>query len=138
LRKSLGGSRQIYLRSTTSIDKMSNNSKNNSTDTDKGKWVRVCSVNELKEGEIIAVDVDGKEIMLIKYKNSIYALDRICTHQYADLSMGFLTGDEVTCPLHLSRFRISDGRALNPPAERPLTVYNVKIDGDSVYLLMVD
>ncbi len=115
---------------------MSMSSNNKSIGKGKLVWVRVCSVNELKEGEITAIDVNGKEIMLIKYNNIIHALDRICTHQYADLSMGFITGDEITCPLHLSRFRISDGKALNPPAEKPLTVYNVKIDGDSVYVLI--
>ncbi len=102
----------------------------------EGKWVKVCRMDELKEGEILARDVNGKEIMLIRYNNTIHALDRICTHQYADLSMGFLTGDEVTCPLHLSRFRVTDGKALNPPAEEALKVYNVKIDGEDVYLLV--
>ncbi|MFN4336132.1 MAG: Rieske (2Fe-2S) protein [Candidatus Nitrosocaldus sp.] len=97
-------------------------------------WIKVCSKQDLKENGILSIDLDDRELMLILQNNTIYALDRICTHMYADLSMGFLAEGEVTCPLHLSRFRLQDGVALNPPADRPLRRYNVKIDGDDIYV----
>ncbi len=97
-------------------------------------WIKVCSRHDLKENEILGIDFDGIKLMLILQNDTIYALDRICTHMDADLSMGFLAEGEVTCPLHLSRFRLEDGVALNPPADKPLRRYNVKIDGDDIYV----
>ncbi|MEM0365439.1 MAG: non-heme iron oxygenase ferredoxin subunit [Candidatus Nitrosocaldus sp.] len=98
------------------------------------RWVRACSKNEIKEGDVISIDVDERQLMLIMQNGIIYALDRICTHMDADLSMGFLAEGQITCPLHLSSFRLEDGVALNPPAERPLRRYNIKIDGDDIYV----
>ncbi|MCS6767192.1 MAG: non-heme iron oxygenase ferredoxin subunit [Candidatus Nitrosocaldus sp.] len=100
-------------------------------------WVRVCSRQDLRDGEILSMDVEGRQLMLIAQNGKVYALDRICTHMDADLSMGFLAEGQVTCPLHLSAFRLEDGMALNPPAERPLRRYNVKIDGNDIYVQVV-
>lgn len=58
----------------------------------------------------------------------------ICTHADADLSTGFLDQQGVRCPLHLSVFNLDDGRPQNPPAERPLAVYNVKITDGEIYV----
>ena len=101
-------------------------------------WVRVCDLDSLKPGELMDFDIDDKKILLVNIKNTIYATDRICTHAYADLSMGFLNEEEqsVTCPLHMSAFNLNDGRPLNLPAEEPLTVYKTKIDNNSVFILV--
>lgn len=98
------------------------------------RWVKVCSRGDLRDDEILSIDVDDKQLMLILQNNIIYALDRICTHMDADLSTGFLGEGHVTCPLHLSSFRLDDGMALNPPADKPLKRYNVKIDGEDIYV----
>jgi len=99
-------------------------------------WVKAASVKDIRDGEILSVDLEGREMMLIKQNDKIRALDRICTHERADLSMGFLGENSVTCPLHLSRFEIETGKALNPPAEQPLKSYNVKIEENAIYVLL--
>ena len=101
-------------------------------------WVRVCDLDSLKPGELMDFDFNDKKILLVKIKNTIYASDRICTHAYADLSMGFLNEEEktVTCPLHMSAFNLNDGIPLNLPAEEPLMVYKTKIDNNSVFILV--
>ncbi|MGH9910703.1 MAG: Rieske (2Fe-2S) protein, partial [Nitrososphaerales archaeon] len=53
-------------------------------------WVRAANVKDVNDGEILSVDLEGKEMMLIKKNNEVHALDRICTHELADLSLGFL------------------------------------------------
>lgn len=104
------------------------------------KWIKVCDSKILKQGELLGFDVPdlGSKIMIAKIHDKVYAVDGICTHQYADLSMGFLNEEEktVTCPLHLSAFRLEDGRVMNPPAEEPLKVYNVKVEDNWVYVLV--
>lgn len=101
-------------------------------------WVRVCDLDSLKPGELMDFDFNDKKILLVKINNTIYASDRICTHAYADLSMGFLNEEEttVTCPLHMSAFNLHDGVPLNLPAEEPLRIYKTKIDNNSVFILI--
>ncbi len=99
-------------------------------------WAKACDAKSLGEDQILGVDLNSKKIMLVKKSEKIFALDRICTHQYADLSEGFLGEISVTCPLHLSQFDLESGKALNPPAEEPLRSYKVKIEDDAVYVLL--
>jgi 3-phenylpropionate/trans-cinnamate dioxygenase ferredoxin component len=101
-------------------------------------WVKVCDLDSLKPGELMDFDFNDKKILLVKIKNTIYATDRICTHAYADLSMGFLNEEEntVTCPLHMSAFNLNDGVPTNLPAEEPLMVYKTKIENNSVFLFI--
>jgi 3-phenylpropionate/trans-cinnamate dioxygenase ferredoxin component len=51
------------------------------------KWVKVCEISSLKDGDIIGYDYnDNKNKLLIsKIKDEIYATNGICTHQYSDL-----------------------------------------------------
>ena len=102
------------------------------------EWIKVCDKDSLSNGDLLAFDYNNKEILIAKAQDVIYATDRICTHQYADLSSGFLNEEEktVTCPLHLSVFKLDKGIPQNPPAEIPLKTYDVKIEDNGVYVLM--
>jgi 3-phenylpropionate/trans-cinnamate dioxygenase ferredoxin component len=93
------------------------------------EWVKVCEEKSLKNGDILDFDFEDKQIMVAKAKNKLYALDRICTHAYADLTTGFMNEDEktVTCPLHMSMFKLEDGSPQNLPAEQPLKKYDVEV-----------
>jgi nitrite reductase/ring-hydroxylating ferredoxin subunit len=99
-----------------------------------GEYVKVCELSEIPPGTMYPADVSGIHLMIVNVEGSLYAVDKICTHETADLSTGFLTDSEVTCPLHLSRFGITDGSVLNPPATKPLRTYRVKVEGTSVYV----
>lgn len=99
-------------------------------------WVKACDLKSIGDGELLGVDIDSKEIMLVNKNGKIYALDRICTHERADLSLGFLGDNYVICPLHLSQFEFETGKNLNPPAERPLKSYKVKIEDNAIYVMV--
>jgi 3-phenylpropionate/trans-cinnamate dioxygenase ferredoxin component len=62
------------------------------------------------------------------------------THEYADLSTGFLNEQEktVTCQLHLSVFKLDNGIPQNLPAKLRLKTNNVKIEENEVYILIDD
>ena len=81
------------------------------------------------------VQVDGTDILLVNLEGLIHAVQGICSHEYFELDKGFLTGDSVTCALHLSRFDLATGEALDPPAELPLAVYAVGVEGDGTIVL---
>ncbi len=99
-------------------------------------WVKAANTKDISNEEIVSVDLEGRELMLIKKDGNISALDRIFTHERADLSMGFLGENYITCPLHLSQFEVETGKALNPPAENQLKSYKVKIEENGIYVLL--
>jgi len=99
-----------------------------------GEFVRVCDVGDVPAGSMHPVDVGERRLMIVNVSGGLYAADRICTHEEADLSTGFLMGSVVTCPLHLSRFDVTSGEVQNAPASAPLKTYSLKIEGTSVYV----
>lgn len=100
------------------------------------EWVRVCDTKSIKDGDMLDFDHGGKKVLLAKSNGQIFATDRICTHAYADLSTGMLNQEEntVTCPLHLSIFKLDTGMPQNLPAEAPLKTYKLKIQENAIYI----
>ena len=97
-------------------------------------FVKVAQVGDLSPGEMMAVEVGGDRVLLANVGGNIHALDDICSHAYASLSEGDLSGEEVECPLHGSAFNVTTGEALTPPADESIRVYQVRIDGDDILL----
>ncbi len=84
--------------------------------------------DELAEGEMKMVWVDATDPVLVVHVNGEFrALQGTCSHEYFELDRGFLTAGTLTCALHLSRFDLENGEALDPPAELPLAVYDVAV-----------
>ena len=90
--------------------------------------------------------VDGTDqVIVVHTGGEIRAYQGICTHEYFELDKGFLTAGgsrgrngqaagTLTCALHLSRFDLADGEALDPPAEVPLAAYPVAIEDGRVVI----
>jgi len=97
-------------------------------------YVKACELSDVPPGTMFPVDIEELHIMIVNVDGTLYAVNRICTHETADLSTGFLVGTEVTCPLHLSRFDVKTGAVQNPPATVPLRVYSLKTEGTAVYV----
>jgi 3-phenylpropionate/trans-cinnamate dioxygenase ferredoxin subunit len=96
----------------------------------------VGPLDDLAPGTLAMVQVDGTDILLANAGGTVYATQGICSHEYFELDKGFLTGDSITCALHLSRFDLETGEALDPPAELPLAVYQVAIEEGQVVLYL--
>jgi 3-phenylpropionate/trans-cinnamate dioxygenase ferredoxin component len=100
--------------------------------------IPVGTLADLPPGTMAMVQVDGTDILLVNVEGKVHATQGICSHEYFELDKGFLTGDSLTCALHLSRFDLETGEALDPPAEVPLAIYPVVIEGDSIVLELPD
>jgi nitrite reductase/ring-hydroxylating ferredoxin subunit len=87
---------------------------------------------DVPEGKMHPCAIEGREIVVCRTKEGIYALDNICTHAYARLSEGRLRGNRLICPLHGASFDVRDGRALGAPATRPLMTHAVRIVDDHI------
>ncbi len=96
--------------------------------------VPVAALADVPPGTMLRVQVDGTDILLVNHDGTVRAMQGICSHEYFELDQGFLTGDSLTCALHLSRFDLFTGEALDPPAELPLAMYPVVVEDGQVVL----
>lgn len=83
---------------------------------------------ELAEGEIRAFDVCETWLLLGVVDGEIYAVDDLCPHKGCSLAKGTLEGTTVTCSCHGSQFDITTGAVLQGPADRPLQVYQTRVE----------
>lgn len=99
-----------------------------------GEFVPAIKTSELAEGTMLALDVKGVHLLLARIGGEVSALSGTCTHEDADLGLGFIIEDRVVCPLHLSQFDLRTGQVLNPPATAPLRSFNLKIEGETIFI----
>ena len=97
-------------------------------------WVRVAATSDVKPGDVIQVEVDEEPLCLANTGEEFLATSDICSHEYVELSGGWLEGDEVECPQHGSMFNMRTGEVRNPPATQPIPAYEVKVEGEDVYV----
>jgi 3-phenylpropionate/trans-cinnamate dioxygenase ferredoxin subunit len=112
--------------------------------------IDLLAVDEVPEGTMKMAFVDGADqVIVINTGGEIRAFQGICTHEYFELDKGFLTGGgspgangrsagTLTCALHLSRFDLATGDALDPPAELPLASYPVILEGGRILIEVPD
>jgi nitrite reductase/ring-hydroxylating ferredoxin subunit len=99
-----------------------------------GEFVPAIKASELAEGTMLAFDVKGVHLLLARIGGKVSALSGTCTHEDADLGLGFIIEERVVCPLHLSQFDLRTGQVLNPPATAPLRSFNLKIEGETIFV----
>jgi 3-phenylpropionate/trans-cinnamate dioxygenase ferredoxin component len=98
----------------------------------------LCAVDEVPPGTMKLCEVDDELVLVTNLAGTFHATQGVCSHEYFELDRGFLTGDSITCALHLSRFELDSGEALDPPAELPLAVYPVVVSDGRVAIDVPD
>lgn len=97
-------------------------------------FVRVCAVGDVPDNQMISVEADGEPVCLAKIGGEFFAISDICSHFFTYLTSGELFPEnyEVQCPLHDSKFSLRTGEPNQPPADKPVESYAVKVEGDDV------
>jgi len=85
----------------------------------KNDFLEVAKVNEIPDGKMKHVEVDGKEVLIANIGDKFYAVSDRCGHMNALLTMGNLTGNTVTCAFHGSKFDVTTGKKLTEPNLTP-------------------
>jgi 3-phenylpropionate/trans-cinnamate dioxygenase ferredoxin component len=100
--------------------------------------VRLCGVDEVAPGSAKRIDVDGLRLAIVRIGDDWYAIGDRCSHADESLSEGEVWVDEreIECPKHGSTFSLLDGEPQTLPATRPVPVYDVRVDGSDVMLLV--
>jgi 3-phenylpropionate/trans-cinnamate dioxygenase ferredoxin subunit len=95
-------------------------------------FVRVASTSEIPERKMKKVILGSQQVLVANVKGKYYAIGNVCTHVGGPLDRGILESQEVECPLHGSRFDVTNGQVKRGPAARPEPVYDVKIESGSI------
>jgi nitrite reductase/ring-hydroxylating ferredoxin subunit len=97
-------------------------------------FTKVGSKSKLPAGEMILAEVHGERVLVCNVDGQICAVAETCPHAGAPLSEGYLTDDTVECPWHSSVFNVKTGDYVEGPASEGLTVYEVAVDGDEIFV----
>ncbi len=80
--------------------------------------------------------LEGRQLIIIRDEDRLFATERACPHEGADLLQGRCAGGRLHCPRHLAWFDLISG-AISPGwPSRALDVYPLRLEGDQIYLDM--
>jgi len=99
--------------------------------------VRVCSVEDVPEGEARRFAVDGRLVAVVNLGDEGFrAVDAICSHEHYYLDEGEVDVDleTIECPKHGSTFDLDTGKARTLPAIKPVDVFPVTVTDDDVLI----
>ncbi len=97
--------------------------------------VDLLAIDDVPPGTMAMAWVDGTDpVLVVNLDGDVRAFQGICSHEYFELDKGFLTAGSLTCALHLSRFDLETGDALDPPAEVPIVRYPVVVANGRVLI----
>ena len=98
----------------------------------KYREVIALSIDDLPDGQMKQVSVEGTEILLVRQGDDIYAVGARCTHYGASLVDGVLCGHRVVCPWHQACFDVRTGALEDPPALDPLPQFPVRVENGNI------
>ena len=93
------------------------------------RWRDTINLDDLWEGDMTAITVDGKSVLLVNVDGLIRAYANQCPHQASALDQGDLDGEKLTCATHLWEFSAVTGLGINPDDAR-LKSYGCRVGDD--------
>jgi nitrite reductase/ring-hydroxylating ferredoxin subunit len=93
--------------------------------------------DELEDGKMKLVSVDGTPVLFIKKADKIYVFDNRCPHQGCGFSGGTLEGNVVICPCHDWRFNLDTGEYEEEPSFK-LHFYEWKLEAGKIWVKLED
>lgn len=94
--------------------------------------VKVAAVGDIAPGTGMVVEAAGRTLALFNLNGTFYALDNKCPHVGGPLGEGDVAGNVVTCPWHGSKFDITTGAVVGPPARRPVAALRASVKNGEV------
>ncbi len=96
--------------------------------------VKVCTVDELRDGKSKCVSQKGKEFAVFNVKGKYFCVNNSCTHLGGPLCEGNLSGKVITCPWHGAQFDVTTGKVLSGPAGENVQTHVVVIQGRTIFI----
>ena len=102
------------------------------------EFVKVATVEEVTPGKRKLIDFEFVTVALFNINGRLYCIEDVCTHDDGPLAEGELEGYVIACPRHGAHFDVRDGRVLSMPAVKPVPSYEVRVEGNDIYIASPD
>jgi 3-phenylpropionate/trans-cinnamate dioxygenase ferredoxin component len=98
--------------------------------------VTMCSAEELAEGEMRLIEVNGEKIGVFNCGGELLAIEDRCSHDDGPLAEGEFDAETCTveCPRHGSLFDLRTGKPKTLPAYVPVRTFAARVEGNEVKL----
>jgi len=97
------------------------------------RWIDVYEDDALWDGEKVAVDAEGRKILLLRLDGTVAAFNDACPHKGTPLSDGHLEDGVLTCGVHLWKFEATSGKSINPLGKK-LLCFPVRVDAGRIFV----
>jgi toluene monooxygenase system ferredoxin subunit len=94
---------------------------------------KATTLDELWDGEMIALEIEGQVVLLVNVKGSIRAYADYCPHLRTRLSQGSLQRNVLTCATHGWEFDASTGQGINPKSAC-LQCFPVRVENGDILI----
>lgn len=98
------------------------------------RFVALEKLHRLHDGFRVAVNVEGRNLLLLQDDGQIHIIDNYCPHAGARLDRASIRCGEIVCPWHGIAFDIASGKAVTCGLE--LVKYQPVIEGKQVGILL--
>jgi 3-phenylpropionate/trans-cinnamate dioxygenase ferredoxin subunit len=95
-------------------------------------FIAIGKAEEFARGQIRPFEVNGHSLCVARVGERFFAFSRLCTHEYVDLSYGYVMEGQVFCGQHDAGFDLETGAVTQGPAAFDLRVYAVKVEDGQV------
>ena len=89
------------------------------------KWVTV-DISAVKDAEPSRVMAGEHPILVVRYGETVFAMDEMCAHAGAPLSEGKIVDRQIECPWHGSRYELATGYRKRGPTTFDQPRYDVR------------
>jgi nitrite reductase/ring-hydroxylating ferredoxin subunit/uncharacterized membrane protein len=90
------------------------------------RWASLDAPAELPEGVPVGAQMGTEPLTLVRLAGAVHALHAACAHAGGPLGQGAVVDGCLQCPLHGSRFRLTDGRVVRGPSAYDQPSYEVR------------
>lgn len=89
----------------------------------------VGALSDFPVGTARRVRVEGVDVAVVNTPEGVFAIEDRCSHADVALSEGEIVGCTIECWLHGSAFDLRTGNPLSLPANLPVQVFPVSVEG---------
>lgn len=100
------------------------------------EYLKVATVDEIPVGSMKSVAVGNRRIVICHAEDGFYAMADECSHDYAPISSGHVSDDQIVCPRHGARFDIKTGEVKAPPAVVGIDTYETTVEEGHVFVML--
>ena len=96
------------------------------------EYTNIGKTSDFTENHIRPVEVGENKVAVVLSGGRYYAFSNVCTHLGIPLTAGVVYKQSVGCVFHNSYFSMETGEVVHRPGYEPLTIYDVRVEGDDV------